>query len=84
MVSFSPFSRRRKAFLFWAAKIRNYFELKQIKYTLYSYSERWAKDKRTIIIKIYPLNELIIKICFNRILSEYKVFFFDIFKENEF
>ena len=47
-------------------------------------SERWAKDKRTIIIKIYPLNELIIKICFNRILSEYKVFFFDIFNENEF
>ena len=47
-------------------------------------SERWAKDKRTIIIKIYPLNELIIKICFNRILSEYKVFFFDILKENDF
>ena len=47
-------------------------------------SERWAKDKRTIIIKIYPLNRLIISFCFNRILSEYKVIFLDIFKENEF
>ena len=47
-------------------------------------SERWAKDKRTIIIKIYALNGLIISFCFNRILSEYKVFFFDILKENVF
>ena len=47
-------------------------------------SERWAKDKRTIIIKIYPLNELIISFYFNRILLKYKVFFFDILKENVF